>query len=146
MNNIINHLFIGAFEDAYDVKQIKDNNIKYIINVAEECNHKEFMTNITYYKFDIIEYFQNVSEKNPHDLNHANLEKVFALLDKYINSGENVLIHCAHGMSRSVSFVIYYLIKKYNINTKDALAYIKSKRSIAHPCHSYMKYLAHYDK
>jgi len=63
------------------------------------------------------------------------------VLDKYIKKNETVLIHCAHGMSRSVSFVIYYLVKKNGISAKDALKYIRHRRSIAYPCHDYTVYL-----
>ena len=145
MNNIIKNLFIGAFEDARDKSQLKENHINHIINVADECDHKKYVENISYQKFDIIEYFQRVKETDFHDLNHVNLEKVYELLDKYISNGENVLIHCAHGMSRSVSCVIYYLKKKYNMNTKEALLFIRSKRSIAYPCLDYIRYLSRYD-
>lgn len=145
MNNIINNLYIGAFEDARDKTQLENNQIAHIINVAEECDHTKYAKGISYEKFDIIEYFKKVKDTDPHDLNHDNLERVYVLLDKYISSGENVLIHCAHGMSRSVSCVIYYLRKKYDMDTKEALLFIRSKRSIAYPCSDYIRYLARYD-
>jgi len=143
MNQIIDYLYIGSFTDAYDVKQLDSNNIKHIINVAEECNHKKKYDNITYEKYPIIEYFLPVKEDNKKDLNYENLEKIFNILDTYIKSKENVLIHCAHGMSRSVSFVIYYLMKKNKIEALSALKYIRKKRSIVYPCNEYIIYLQH---
>lgn len=74
-------------------------------------------------------------------MNFINLEKIFNILNKYIENKENVLIHCAHGMFRSVSFVIYYLMKKYKMDAKNALKFIREKRSIAYPCSDYINYL-----
>lgn len=141
MNQIINHLYIGSFEDAKNSKQLYDNNIRHVINVAEECDHTKFCNNINYEKYPIIEYFKSVKEDDVYDLNYANLEKIYKILDKYIEKEENILIHCAHGMSRSVSFVVYYLMKKYHMDAEESLKFVRTKRPIAYPCHDYVKYL-----
>lgn len=41
-----------------------------------------------------------------------------------------VLINCIHGHSRSASVVIYYLIRKYNLNLPDAFHFINERRYI----------------
>lgn len=42
----------------------------------------------------------------------------------------NVLVHCMAGVSRSVSFVIAYLIKYRGMTFDDGLALLKNRRSI----------------
>jgi protein-tyrosine phosphatase len=39
---------------------------------------------------------------------------------------KNILIHCYAGRSRSVTCIIYYLMKKYNYNYDQILNYIKN--------------------
>ena len=43
---------------------------------------------------------------------------------------KKILIHCFMGASRSVSILIYYLMKKYNYTIDDAISFIKQKREI----------------
>jgi protein-tyrosine phosphatase len=146
MNKIIDYLFIGSFEDAIDIKQLQKHNIKHIINVAKECNHTKIYDNITYEKYPIIEYYKPVNEDNIYDLNYTNLEKLFFILDNYIEKKEPILIHCAHGMSRSVTFVIYYLMKKNKLSTDEAFKFVINKRKIAYPCSDYILYLNKLEK
>lgn len=44
------------------------------------------------------------------------------------SNNSKILIHCYLGRSRSVTVILYYLLKKYNINKYDALNIIKEKR------------------
>jgi protein-tyrosine phosphatase len=51
---------------------------------------------------------------------------------KYIvdNADKKILVHCFMGASRSASFVIYYIMKKYNKTFDEALECVKDKRSM----------------
>lgn len=51
-------------------------------------------------------------------------EKVYNIL----NNGQKTFIHCTAGRSRSVSCVIYYLMKKHNIDFKKAYSFVEKKR------------------
>jgi protein-tyrosine phosphatase len=48
-------------------------------------------------------------------------------------SNSNVLVHCHAGISRSVSIVIYYIMKKYKKTYDEALILIRRNRPIANP-------------
>ena len=48
-------------------------------------------------------------------------------------SGENVLVNCAQGKSRSASLVIAYLMTAENKTYLDALSYTRERRSIVQP-------------
>lgn len=102
--------------------------LSQIINVSS-TNH--FQTTIDRWKEQGIEYiwkpFQDYSaKKDVRDM--IRISKELHPLIKY-----PVLLHCAMGVSRSVSVVVYHLMIRETKEYKDVLASIQSKRSIAQP-------------
>jgi|SRR5579872_6389146 len=69
--------------------------------------------------------------------NKSMIEIAYHFIDHVINSKHKVLIHCMAGVSRSVSTLIYYMMKKYHLAFIDALQFIQSKRKIANPNDSF---------
>lgn len=61
------------------------------------------------------------------------IEIGYHFIENAVKSGNNVLVHCMAGISRSVSLVTYYLMKKYHVSYNTAIDYIKTRRSIANP-------------
>lgn len=58
----------------------------------------------------------------------------------------NVLVHCYAGVSRSVTIVLAYLMKKCNWNLQKALGFVRSKRVVAKPNDGFMRQLQQYEK
>lgn len=137
MNHIYKNVFLGNFEDSNDKSQLVKNNIKFIFNVAKECNNDSKILNdlkIGQKKFEIYDDY---------DITLQQLDKVNNFISD--NKDINFLIHCHHGRSRSVCFVIYYLMKN-NFTLKDAIAFTKNKRSCITPSLNYIKLLSNIDK
>ncbi len=57
----------------------------------------------------------------------------------------NVFVHCQLGRSRSVSFVVAYLMLKEKISLNKALDFVQSRRSIANPNGNFLKQLKDYE-
>jgi len=55
-----------------------------------------------------------------------------------LKNKRNVLIHCIQGISRSVTFVIAYLIFTKGFDFKQAEAFVKERRGIACPNNGFM--------
>ena len=53
----------------------------------------------------------------------------------------NVLVHCDQGVSRSVSIVIAFLMRRRHDTRNAVLEFVKSKRSIAKPSRNFMEQL-----
>jgi len=101
---------------------------------------------------DIIKYVTSSEEYNllRDQLKHYHNKPMIEIAYHFINnlpvSDKNILVHCMAGISRSVSMVAYYLMKKYHMTYNDALKYIKNKRKIANPNDSFKMQLQKYQK
>jgi atypical dual specificity phosphatase len=60
------------------------------------------------------------------------------------NPDARVLVHCAEGISRSVSVVAAFLIAQYGWSPAQAVQYIKSKRRAADPNFGFVQQLGEY--
>lgn len=129
---IIDNIYLGDI-DSIDDNIVISNKIKIIINISNIKYQKK--SNILYYDFDI------------DDDIHQDIKQFFEQTIKIIknNSNLNILIHCANGVSRSVSLVLSYLMEKMNL--KNALIYLKSKRvQYTKPNCGFAKQLITYEK
>ncbi|KAJ3834452.1 protein-tyrosine phosphatase-like protein [Lentinula raphanica] len=57
-----------------------------------------------------------------------------------------VLVHCVEGISRSVSVVAAFLMAQYGWTPKEAVGYVKEKRTIANPNFGFVKQLYEYGR
>ena len=73
-------------------------------------------------------------------------EKVANFIEENINNNKPVYVHCAQGVSRSTSCVIYYLMAKKGMNLKDSFKLVKSKRIVASPTIGFFNDLIEFDK
>ncbi len=61
-------------------------------------------------------------------------------------NNENLFVHCQMGKSRSVSFIIAYLMKCQKMKLNDAYLYVKKLRRIAFPNIGFMRELIEFEK
>ena len=132
--HIIDNIFLGSAFNAGSYITLKKLDIKVIFNVTHEISNsynKEFK----YHKYGIYDNNQTSIEKK--------LDKIYNDILKY-KKDTNILIHCYMGASRSVSVVIYYLIRKYNMSVDDEIDYVKNRRKIIKISYRFAKDLAKY--
>ena len=132
----IGALYVGSYSAASNVKFIATHNIRAILNCCYVCQPK----------------FPN-SLHNKHlllnDVDDAPLLEYIPDAIEFIAShrskGDNVLVHCALGKSRSVAVVIAYILSLHAVSegmkVADALAYVKLKRPIAAPISGFISQL-----
>lgn len=120
--------------------------IPYLDSVEENLwkNNKGDVKIYKYVKNGDENYFLNEILYNYK--NKPYIEIAYNFMDLAINNGSKILIHCMAGISRSVSMIAYYLMKKYFINFDEALNIIKTRRSIANPNNSFKLQLQVYGK
>ena len=134
---ILHWLYLGNFENACDLKELRRNNIGYILNCAIECKNKTLPKSIIEMHLDvrddpafyIIKYFEKTNE----------------FINKVRTEGGSILVHCKMGLSRSPSFIIAYLIKYYGFTVDSAINYLKRKRPYVNINYGFIEQLHEYE-
>jgi protein-tyrosine phosphatase len=128
---IIDNIYLGSAYNAASFYKLEELNIGLIINVTNEIS-EYYPDDFSYKKYNLYD--------NNKDTIQSYLEKSYNDILNFSknNKDKNILIHCFMGASRSVSIIIYYLLKKnYNNDNKftidDAIEFIKDKRCIINP-------------
>jgi len=136
----VNLIAPGIYLGACSLPQqwLVDNNIKYILNVGSFISYDKGPSFVKHLKFDI------------EDSKKAQINKIFRECFDFINTAvdnnANILIHCVSGISRSVTIVIAYLMRKNNWSYKYAQGYVKNIRSCAKPNTGFAQQLIEFDK
>lgn len=101
-------------------------------------------------KISFMKYIKTTDDYNKmaNQVNQYNNKPLIEIGYHFINDAitnyQKILVHCMAGVSRSISLVSYYLMKKYFLNFDEAINIIKSKRRIANPNDSFKLQLQGY--
>ena len=134
-------LYLGTFDNACDLQELRRIKATHILNCAIECRNENLPRDIKelhlkihdyegYEGFEIFDLFERGSDF----LNRCKME------------GGVVLVHCMYGISRSVAFVIAYLIKYMRYTADSALKFLMEKRNKIKPNEGFMEQLYNYEK
>ena len=117
---IIDNIYLGNGYNAANYDLLKKKDIKLVINITEELSN--YFTN----EFD---YLQIKILDNDNNFITPHLDIFFNKIDSFNKKKDgNILIHCYMGSSRSVSFVIAYLMKYHKKNYDEAYNFLNAKR------------------
>ena len=120
---ILPNLYIGNSTSSENLKFLKENNIKLIINCTKKI---QFINNFEAKKIRI-PIDDNRVFKNYDILNYL---EVLDTIQEYRNRNQNILIHCHIGSQRSATIVLLYLIKKLKYTYEQGYNLLKVKRPI----------------
>lgn len=111
---IIDNIYVG---NILGLESDVVNNVEQIISlVPNPLKHKFINSKIHVYEFIF---------KDDPDINIIEYaSKVFEIL----NNGKPTFIHCNAGKSRSISCVLFYIMKKHNISFDNAYKILEEKR------------------
>lgn len=123
-NQITKNIYLGNYK-ACKLNSINKENFDIVIN----CTPK-----LPFYSDKTINYRINVKDDLAY---HSNIllaqyiHKILPIIHKHIQDNKKILIHCRAGMQRSAAVTTCYLMKYHNLNSKDAMRYVKHKRPVA---------------
>ncbi|CAI4232360.1 unnamed protein product [Auanema sp. JU1783] len=129
-------LFLGSQDAARELEQLKKLKITHVLNVATGIPN--FFPNEFTYKlieaFDLpsmrlIDYFDEAAE----------------YIQRAINAGGKVFVHCNAGISRSSTLVLAYMMKVRGFKLEAALEAVRKNRKIAKPNPGFMQQLLTYE-
>jgi protein-tyrosine phosphatase len=134
-NEIIDGIYLGSINSAYDLEQLKKRGITHLLSVISGFD-APFPNEFKYLVINAL------------DTENTNLFKIFDETNKFIEnaiqSGGKVLVHCKAGRSRSVSILCAYIISTFGMPVDEALNSIKNKRDILEPNDGFVKQLNEY--
>ncbi|KAL1539301.1 protein-tyrosine-phosphatase MKP1-like [Salvia divinorum] len=124
-SRILDHIYLGSDVIAKNREILRQRGITHVLNcvgfVCPEYFRNELMyktlwlqdspsEDITSILYDVFDYFEDIREQ-----------------------GGRVLVHCCHGVSRSTSLVIPYLMWKEGHSFDDAFQHVKTARGVTNP-------------
>jgi predicted protein tyrosine phosphatase len=131
-------LFLGSFEDAINEKWLQTNSIQLVITVMNEPKmYIEQINSITCCKH----YTVSVS-----DMTFENVLENIHEICSWIDSVDTVLVHCMHGISRSATIVLAYIMLKLNLHFDDATRMVLKKRNYIFPNDGFITQLINLEK
>ena len=136
MTPILPNLYLGSKTNAHSLNELKYFQIKTVFNVAYEIQ-KPLTNELKYIRcywddhhdFDIL----------------VDLDEIVDQIHGDVSKNNAVLIHCAHGISRSPTVIIGYLIKYLNMSFNDARKHVKLLRHNVNPNKGFIEKLKMYD-
>lgn len=152
INKISDFLYISNWDTANNPYELEKHNIKAVLTI-ETSNKPNHI--LKYYKENNIDYLYLYLN----DLPSENITKYFDIsydfIDKNIKNGNNVLVHCMAGISRSSTLILNYLMRKYyeknmyqNACSSCVLNYflkaVRTKRPIINPNTGFITQLKNY--
>jgi predicted protein tyrosine phosphatase len=124
ISQITPNIYLSGFMIASNKEELNKFNIKSIINCAKTLPNY-FPDDFTYTNIPIDDTWgQNIEHY---------FDSSYNVIESIIGKNENILVHCHAGISRSATIVIAYLMRKNNWSLDQALAFVRSKRSIVNP-------------
>ncbi|EPX72314.1 phosphoprotein phosphatase [Schizosaccharomyces octosporus yFS286] len=135
ISKIDENIYISSWKAASNNDLLEMNNIKYVLS-AMSIDPKLNLPSDQHIWIPI----EDGSSQNI--LQH--ISKTIKFIDEAVASNSRVLVHCFAGVSRSVTLVSAYLMKKNDWDPEKALNYISTKRSNISPNPSFLKQLQVY--
>lgn len=140
MNDLLNTdeilpgLYLGSKHSA-NPNFITENNIQLVIQLLDdyEKNPPQLSKLCKLLRYNIPDDPRGVSKM--FDI----LPVLVEIIDEALKRKYKILVHCAAGISRSVTVVTAYLILKKGMPLNNALKFVQSQRKIAQPKEHFME-------
>lgn len=133
-----NLLYLGNIKTAQNESELSKLNIKAIICLLP----KKYQIPHDESKFSVLNI--NTEDKTTCSLSEW-APKTSDFIEEHISKKEAVYVHCAQGISRSTSCVLYYLMTKKNMNLKNSFDLLRSKRNVICPTTGFFSDLVNLD-
>jgi hypothetical protein len=135
-------LFLGSYKYAFDSKFLRENNIEFVLNCAEDYNrytNNDLLDDINYLTLEAFDFNDYPIIKN-HGI------QALEFIETALMLGSNVYIHCQMGINRSATLLAYVIHRLFNKTIKESIMLILEKRPICFTNKTYIKQLFDIEK
>jgi len=136
-NQVTEKVFISGFGGAGNRRGLAHLGITHVLNAAFKTDRIYFENDFTYKILDI----QDTEDQEI----LTYFDDSIAFIEEARKNGK-VLVHCQAGVSRSATLVIAWLMKMHKKQLKDAIVFLRERRSIIEPNIGFMEQLEKYEK
>ncbi|KAL8452706.1 hypothetical protein Emed_001270 [Eimeria media] len=130
-------LFWGDRKVARNEQLLRRRKITYIINCTPPCGEggvPNFHERASWGSRNTFRYLRVPVYDTQAETLQPHFEEVWEFMETCRSREDgNVLIHCNHGVSRSVAFVCSYLIRFEGMSCDEALAFVRKRNPLAKP-------------
>ena len=136
---VIDTLYIGgimAIKSLSDIAQEGPVTVISLVQMSQACAFCESLLRQVHKQVPSLEIqhvIWNIKDKVDSDFLTDNLSNMLETIDANLSQGHVCLVHCAQGISRSVSVCASYLIAKRGMTFYEAMTTIRRGRPIANP-------------
>ena len=135
IHKIVDHLYLGDFRAADNPELLKSYGITHIVNCAFNLPSK-YNGMFTYLDLKL--------RDEPDQVIFPQVEEAYKFIVE--NRNTNVFVHCVHGMSRSGSVVVYYLMKEKGMRMQEGIEFIGKIREVINPNEGFRRQLMEKEK
>ena len=135
------NLYLGDAQSALNKDFLREKNITAIVTVMPDIHPFTYNPEYIHFRFHHIPIYDKL------DVNICeHIYDCIEFIQRCHADGINVYVHCAMGISRSVSFVIAYLMQTRRITFENAYKIVKERRPQAEPNLSFSCQLDAFEK
>jgi hypothetical protein len=139
-NEIIPGIWLGDYHSSQDETFLRSQHIDVVFN----CTKNLGFSSVVPIKYRV-PVDDNLEQEEIRNMSLWSSEIAFKIMREYM-SGKRILVHCMAGRQRSAASVAFFIITLKRCHADEAIAFIKSKRSIAFfPSANFKPSIEHYD-
>jgi len=134
------YIAISNIQALQDIKELDKLKVGLIINVCEFDHPKYTLDGFKNLEIKYIKRKMHDDEKQDLLVHARPLHRVIQKFRRK-NPEKTIVVHCLAGVSRSVSVVIYHMMRNWRMGFGEARDLVKSKRDVADPNDGFVKQL-----
>ena len=128
-DEVVPGLLLGSRYAALNPEYLAEKKVKAVFNCTKDIPFDPSIKR--QYRIPVDDNLQEPEITNLAKWSYEIAYKIILEMKRAQEEGGTVLVHCAAGMQRSAASVAIYLITVKGLTTDEAIAFIKTKRSIA---------------
>eukprot|EP01071_Lankesteria_metandrocarpae_P006365 Lankesteria_metandrocarpae@DN4329_c0_g1_i1.p1 len=140
MHEIITNLYLGGLRDRRDNEVLKTCSIRGVVTCCTQWEARDVIYPPPGGTATIPLCHVDVADSGVEPISEF-FNDAADFIDKFLNRGESVLVHCKSGVSRSATVILCYLVTRKNFSLHDAFFHVRSKREVVSPNMGFMRQL-----